>query len=306
MTNHLFELNHLDQQQILKIIKKASALKKLGINNWIHYNPKFHNKILANLFFEPSTRTEYSFFVAASKLGLTVMSFDVNSSSLQHKTETLYDTVKTFESMRPDIMVIRHPITNYYNDLQDLTVPIINGGDGTGRHPTQALLDFFTIYNEFDGDLENKRVLIIGDIMHSRVAKTNVMLFESFGIEVRVTGPKEFADPVYNNIVDFKISTLKDYDVIMLLRYQTERHAERYNLSGDKFSKLWGMNHDKYDMLKETAIIMHPGPVNRGVEIDGDLVESPKSRILQQVENGVHIRAALISLFLENKFNEKE
>ncbi len=291
---NLFNLDELSKSVIIDLFKKASILKKQGINNWIKLYPEVNNLVISLMFFEPSTRTEYSFQVAASKLGMHVINFNIANSSALNKTETLYDTVKTFEAIQADIAVIRHFDTNYYEELTKVQIPLINGGDGTGRHPTQALLDLYTIYEEYDGAIQDKKALIIGDIMNSRVAKTNIMIMEKFGMTVKVTGPEQFADPIYKNITVYSEETINQSDIIMLLRYQFERHARKFTLNSEVFRKKWQLTKEKYNNLKPNAIIMHPGPVNRGIEIDGDLVEAPKSRILHQVTNGVYIRAALI------------
>ena len=292
--NNLLNLDAVTALELKTIFKRADYLQTIGIDQWKSKYAFLHNRIFVNMFFESSTRTQYSFEVAAAKLGMHVVTFNSETSSV-NKSETLYDSVKTFESLGADAVCIRHPMTNYYDNFGALDMAIINGGDGTGRHPTQSLLDLYTIYKEFKS-FDNLKVLIIGDIVHSRVAKTNILMMEKLGITVKVTGPKAFADPQYNNIT--KIDDLSQYDVVMLLRYQKERHGDKHDLNQGVFYKEWGFTKERYQALKPTAIIMHPGPVNRGIEIDSDLVESPKSRIFQQMANGIAIRAALITLLL--------
>ncbi|AFR36160.1 aspartate carbamoyltransferase catalytic subunit [Riemerella anatipestifer] len=256
---------------------------------------------VSNLFFENSTRTKTSFDVAERKLGLNVVPFDVSTSSV-NKGETLYDTVKTLESIGIDLVVIRHSQDFYFRELETINIPIINGGDGTGNHPSQSLLDLMTIYQEFK-KFEGLKVGIVGDVKHSRVANSNAEALRRLGAKVYFSGPEEWFDEAeFINGTYLPIDTLvKEVDVVMLLRIQHERHGERMKLSLDKYHQKYGLTKERAAKMKPTSIIMHPAPINRGVEIESDLVESPQSRIFKQMENGVYARMAILKQALEDK-----
>lgn len=256
---------------------------------------------VSNLFFENSTRTKTSFDVAERKLGLNVVPFDVSTSSV-NKGETLYDTVKTLESIGVDLVVIRHSQDFYFRELETINIPIINGGDGTGNHPSQSLLDLMTIYQEFK-KFEGLKVGIVGDVKHSRVANSNAEALRRLGAKVYFSGPEEWFDEAeFINGTYLPIDTLvKEVDVVMLLRIQHERHGERMKLSLDKYHQKYGLTKERAAKMKPTSIIMHPAPINRGVEIESDLVESPQSRIFKQMENGVYARMAILKQALEDK-----
>lgn len=303
INNKLFTLNEINEQQLYELFDIAQEMKEIGLDNLA--NNRFHqpsSMLVSTLFFEPSTRTHYSFCAAASKLGCSVMDINTNASSIL-KRETLYDTVKTLEMMHVNLAVIRHSQNAYYEVLQDdIRMPIVSGGDGTGNHPTQTLLDLFTIYLEYKR-FKNLKALIVGDLRHSRVARTNFVWLQKLGVDVKLTGPEFFYDETYRDYM-VRFDNLEHYDVILSLRYQSERHKEDYQVHDNKaFHEKWGLTQARYDSLQKTAIILHPGPVNRGVEIASSLVEAPKSRIHQQVENGTYIRAALIYLLL-TKWNK--
>ena len=245
---------------------------------------------VVNLFFENSTRTHYSFIAAEQNLGMVDTNFNAASSSVK-KGESLYDTVRTFEALGYDAMVIRHPQNNYFNQLDNIKVPIMNGGDGTGNHPTQSLLDLLTIYEEY-GKFEGLKVTIVGDVRHSRVAHTNIKIMERLGMEVYISGPEEFNDGS-GTYIDFD-KAIEEMDVIMLLRVQYERHGYEIQLSKEEYLKSYGLTMDKVNRMKENAIIMHPAPFNRKTEIDDDVVECEKSRIFKQMTNGVYVRMAVL------------
>ncbi len=248
------------------------------------------DKSIANLFYEPSTRTHYSFKYAQSQLGLHVADLNTESSSVT-KGESLYDTAKTFESIGYDALVIRHPQNRYYIELEDLNIPVINAGDGAGSHPSQCLLDLMTIYDEF-GAFENLNVLIVGDILHSRVAASNKYALEMLGADVRCAAPEEWLKEDSNCIpID---DAIEKADVVMLLRVQKERGASLGNISNAEYLNKHGLNMQRYERLKSHAIVMHPAPVNRGLEIDSKLVEAKKSRIFKQMQNGMFVRKAII------------
>ncbi len=252
-------------------------------------------KVVANLFFEPSTRTHYSFDMAELKLGCKTQNFDASNSSLK-KGESLYDTVKTFEMFGVDAVVIRHTENEYYNQLVGkVNIPILNAGDGTGNHPTQSLLDLLTIRQEF-GKFEGLKVVIVGDIKHSRVAHTNFKVMKRLGIEVYTSGPEEYREEGFN-FVEFD-EIIGKVDVVMLLRVQHERHSEKMSETVEEYHNAYGLNKKRVEQMKDGSIIMHPAPFNRNVEIADDVVECEKSRIFKQVQNGVFVRMALINMVL--------
>lgn len=256
-----------------------------------------------NLFFENSTRTKTSFQMAQMKLGMNVLEFEAGTSSVK-KGESLYDTVKTMESIGVNVAVIRHPENEYYNQLlnhSDFKIGIVNGGDGSGQHPSQCLLDMMTINEEF-GDFEGLKVLIIGDLSHSRVAHSNAMMLNRLGAEVYFAGPEKWYDPTleqYGTFGDFD-KLLPQMDVVNLLRVQNERltTADGQAFDANQYHQAYGLTLERAAKMKQGAIIMHPAPVNRGVEIDSSLVEAPNSRIFQQMTNGVYTRMAILSRVL--------
>lgn len=253
-------------------------------------------KVIANLFFEPSTRTHYSFEKAALNLNCKTMNFDEGNSSTK-KGETLYDTVKVFEMLGVDGLVIRHTQNEYYKELVGkVNIPILNAGDGTGNHPSQSLLDLLTIKRQF-GRFEGLKVAIVGDIKYSRVAHSNIKVMERLGMDVYTSGPEEFKEEGYKYVELDKI--INEVDVIMLLRVQHERHESLMKLSLEDYHKNYGLNMERVNKMKENAIIMHPAPFNRGVEIADDVVECSKSKIFEQMHNGVFVRMALINKALE-------
>ena len=256
---------------------------------------------VSNLFFEDSTRTKTSFDIAERKLGLQVVPFDVTSSSV-NKGESLYDTVKTLQSLGVNLLVIRHKQDQFYKELKEIDLPIINGGDGTGNHPSQTLLDLMTIHQEFV-KFKGLKIGIVGDVKHSRVANSNAVALRKMGAKVYFSGPEKWFDEgaiingTYLSIDDL----VKEVDVLMLLRIQHERHDEKMKISLNNYHKKFGLTLDREKTMKQNAIIMHPAPINRGVEIHDDLVESPRSRIFQQMRNGVFARMAILKDALESK-----
>ena len=256
---------------------------------------------VSNLFFEDSTRTKTSFDIAERKLGLQVVPFDVTSSSV-NKGESLYDTVKTLQSLGVNLLVIRHKEDQFYKELKEIDLPIINGGDGTGNHPSQTLLDLMTIHQEF-GKFKGLKIGIVGDVKHSRVANSNAVALRKLGAKVYFSGPEKWFDEgaiingTYLSIDDL----IKEVDVLMLLRIQHERHDEKMKISFNNYHKKFGLTLEREKTMKQNAIIMHPAPINRGVEINDDLVESPRSRIFQQMRNGVFARMAILKDALESK-----
>jgi len=289
---HLVSMKHLTEDEIMTFLNRADTFKKLGVREL----PGKYS--VSNLFFEPSTRTKMSFEMAQRKLDLDVLPFESSFSSTL-KGETLYDTVKTLEAIGVDALVIRHPEDSYYEQLIGRTsVSIINAGDGSGQHPTQSLLDLFTIKEEF-GSFEGLNVLIAGDITHSRVAKSNADALVKLGANVTFLCPAEWAGEF--NCVDSWDEVIKNSDVVMLLRVQHERHEAEIPFACERYHERYGLTVAREQLMKEHAIIMHPGPFNRGVEIADTLIECPKSRIFKQMENGVYIRMAVLESVLKGR-----
>jgi aspartate carbamoyltransferase catalytic subunit len=280
----LLTLKDLSTDKIKELIRYAEKLKK-------GFRIQYPDKKIVTMFFENSTRTHYSFQVALMNLGISVIDFDTKESSI-NKGESLYDTVRTFEALGVDGVIIRHSQDDYYKDLETIRIPIFNGGDGKANHPTQSLLDLMTIHEEF-GKFEGLKCCIMGDISHSRVAHSNIEVMRRLGMEVYISGPEEFNDHSAKWIpVDEACKTM---DVIMLLRIQFERHQEKMGMSKEEYHQRYGMTEERMKMMKDHAIIMHPAPINRGVEIADSVAECEKSRIYKQMTNGVYIRMAVIS-----------
>jgi len=290
-------MNELSLEDIHELIEEARELKK-GKSDSV-----LSGKFAANLFFEPSTRTRFSFEVAEKKLGMNVLNLDGVSTSVQ-KGESLYDTVKTLESIGADVCVIRHSQDHYYDELiGHVGIPVINAGDGCGQHPTQSLLDLMTIHEEW-GRFAGLTVSIHGDIKHSRVARSNAEVLTRLGAKVLFSGPDEWRDednPYGTYVSPDEAVALSD--VVMLLRIQHERHEKK--ATERDYLETFGLSLKRAELLKKDAVIMHPAPVNRGVEIDSALVESSQSRIFKQMENGVYIRMAVLKRALLNGENKK-
>lgn len=254
-------------------------------------------RIAANWFFESSTRTQYSFNVAQEKLNVRVVSFNVATSSM-NKKESFYDTVKLFDAIGCDFLVIRSPEVEYYKQLLGhVNAAILNAGDGTGNHPTQSLLDLLTIRQEF-GKFEGLKCCICGDIAHSRVAHTNFEVMRRLGMEVVTSGPDMFMEEGMN-FEPFE-TALKTSDIVMMLRVQHERHDGSVQFDKDEYHKNFGLTAENVAKMKEHAIIMHPAPFNRGVEIADEVVECDKARIFKQMSNGVFVRMAVLKRAVED------
>ena len=283
--NSLLRIRDLSKDELMGILMDAQLF---GASQKDWQLPQ--RRLVANLFFEPSTRTHYSFACAEDQLGCCVEDFTAAGSSVE-KGESLYDTVKTFESVGYDAVVIRHRQDEYFRELEGIEIPIINAGDGAGNHPTQCLLDLLTLYQEF-GRIEGIRLAIIGDIQHSRVASSNREAMELLGGEWVFSGPPQWQREGYPYMpIDEAVEWA---DAVMMLRIQHERHASAMQMSKAEYLQRYGLTKERASRMKPHAIIMHPAPVNRDVEIDSDLVESPKSRIFKQMSNGVLIRKAAI------------
>ena len=286
----LLTLKDLSVEKIMDLLSYSLKLKT-------GYQVSYENKRFVTLFFENSTRTHYSFIMAMKKLGIDVIDCNTSVSSTQ-KGESLYDTVKTFESIGVDGVVIRHSQDEYFKELDGINIPVFNGGDGKSNHPTQSLLDLMTIYEEY-GKFEGLKCCIVGDISHSRVAHTNIEIMQRLGMDVYISGPEEYNDGSAKYLsLDEAIETC---DVIMLLRVQFERHTESMKITKEEYHKQYGLTMEKVNKMKENAIIMHPAPFNRGLEIADEVVECEKSRIYKQMTNGVYVRMAAISMVLDGK-----
>lgn len=287
---NLFDLSSLSVEEINAILDRARQFARGEKSD------AAKGKVVASLFFEPSTRTQNSYSMAVMRLGGQVITFNSEVSSMK-KGETFYDTVKVFEALGCDAAIIRHSENEYYKQLTNIKMPILSGGDGTGNHPTQSLLDLLTIKQEF-GKFEGLKVCIVGDIVHSRVAHTDIEVMQRLGMEVYTSGPDEFKEEGFNYI-DFD-KAVKEMDVIMLLRIQHERLSGEMIMTKEDYNKQFGLNMDRVKAMKPNAIIMHPAPFNRGVEIDDDCVECEKSRIFKQMSNGVFVRMAVVERALKD------
>ncbi len=296
---HLVTMETLSNEEVLGLIQRGLAFKR-GQADFQTDRQYF----ASNLFFENSTRTHKSFEMAELKLGMGMIDFDAKTSSV-NKGETLYDTILTMSALGVDICVVRHPDVDYYKQLIDsptIQTSIVNGGDGAGQHPSQSLLDLMTIYEEFGG-FEGLKVVIAGDITHSRVAKSNMQILKRLGAEIYFAGPSQwYSDEfdVYGQHIAID-DMIEEVDVMMLLRVQHERHDGNESFSKEEYNRCYGLTDDRYKRLKSTAIVMHPAPVNRDVEIDDHLVEAPKSRIVRQMTNGVFVRMAILEAVLNGK-----
>ncbi|ARF18399.1 aspartate carbamoyltransferase catalytic subunit [Sporosarcina sp. P3] len=289
---HLVSMKDLTVDEIMLILERAAIFKRLGFREL----PGTYT--VSNLFFEPSTRTKTSFEMAERKVGAQIIPFETSFSSTL-KGESLYDTIRTLEAIGLDALVIRHPADGFYEELVKRTnVAIINAGDGSGQHPTQSLLDIFTIQEEF-GHFDGVKVLIAGDIAHSRVARSNAEALRKLGAEVTFLCPPEWAGEF--DSVDNWDDVIETSDVVMLLRVQHERHNTEMAYTKAAYHEQYGLTIERAARMKKDAIIMHPAPVNRDVEIADSLIESPQSRIFKQVENGVYIRAAVLELILKGR-----
>jgi aspartate carbamoyltransferase catalytic subunit len=295
---HLIGIKDLTREDIELIFSTADSFKEV-INRPIKKVPSLRDITIANLFFENSTRTRLSFELAEKRLSADVVNFSAASSSVK-KGETLIDTVNNILSMKVDMVVMRHPNPGAAKFLSErIGAKVVNAGDGTHEHPTQALLDAFSI-RESLGSVEGKKVVIVGDILHSRVALSNIYCLQKLGAEVMVCGPTTLI-PKYISELGVKVEhnlrkALEWCDVANMLRIQLERQEIKYFPSLREYSMQFGLNKELLDSLPKEIIVMHPGPINRGVEITSDVADSKQSIILQQVENGVAIRMAVIYL----------
>ena len=302
-TNHLLGIKYITRDDIELIFKTAADFKDV-INRPIKKVPSLRDITIANIFFENSTRTRISFELAERRLSADVVNFSASSSSVS-KGETLLDTVNNILAMKVDMVVMRHPAPGAHHFLsRHITASIINAGDGTHEHPTQALLDAYSIREKL-GTLEGVRVVIIGDILHSRVALSNIFCLQKMGAEVMVCGPATLI-PKFITTLGVKVEydvrkALKWCDVANVLRIQLERQDIKYIPSLREYAQYYGINKALLQEIGKDIVIMHPGPINRGVEITSDAADSSASIILDQVENGVAVRMAVLYLLAGRK-----
>ncbi|HMW12942.1 MAG TPA: aspartate carbamoyltransferase catalytic subunit [Chitinophagales bacterium] len=301
-SKHVIGIEHLTVDDIQLILKTAVQFKEI-INRPIKKVPTLRDITIANLFFENSTRTRISFELAQKRLSADIINFSSSSSSVK-KGETLLDTVNNILSMKVDMIVMRHASPGAAHYLSErIDANIVNAGDGTHEHPTQALLDAYSMQEKI-GDLKNKKIAILGDIMHSRVALSNIFCLKKLGAEVTLCGPATLI-PKHIERLGVNVShdldeTLQWCDVANVLRIQLERQNTKYFPSLREYALYFGVNKQRLDKLSKEIIIMHPGPINRGVELSSDVADSEHSIILEQVENGVAVRMAVMYL-LANK-----
>jgi aspartate carbamoyltransferase catalytic subunit len=295
---HLLTIEELSLAEIDQIHATAEAFRKI-LRRSVKKVPALRGKTIVNLFLEPSTRTRLAFEMAAKRLSADVISFDAASSSTQ-KGETLRDTAENIQALNADMLVIRHGASGsplYLSRILDL--PVINAGDGAHEHPTQGLLDTFTMKEHF-GSMHGRKVAILGDILFSRVARSNIHALTKMGAAVTLVGPSTLVPEWFTDFgvtVSHDLKTaLADAEVVMLLRIQHERQSAGHFPSLGEYTSMFGLNKTRASWLNPRAIIMHPGPINRGVEIDSELADGDRSVILEQVSNGIAIRMAVLYL----------
>ncbi|MGB6330057.1 MAG: aspartate carbamoyltransferase catalytic subunit [Halarcobacter sp.] len=303
--NHkdLLGMRDLSKGEIFCFLNKAKEFKELN-NSDIKKCKDLHGQTVINAFFENSTRTRVSFETAAKRLSADAINFSSSSSSTK-KGETLIDTIQNMEAMKADIFAIRHPNAGAPHMVAKNTESaIVNAGDGANEHPTQALLDLFTIL-EHKKTLEGLTVSIIGDILHSRVARSNIWAMNTLGMNVKLYGPNTMM-PIYSDIFNCTIcnsieEAIEGSDVVIMMRIQLERQSQTLVPSMREYSKFFGLNKQRISLANKNALVLHPGPINRGVELNSDVADSDCSVILNQVENGVAIRMAVLSILSKNK-----
>lgn len=295
---HLLDIQGLEAHEILSVLDTAKTFKAVG-ERAIKKVPALRGKTVVNLFVEPSTRTRISFELAAQRLTADVVNFSVEASSLK-KGETLKDTARNLEALNADIIIIRHSAAGAPHFLaRFLNSSVINAGDGAHEHPTQALLDLFTI-REKKGTIEGLNVTILGDILYSRVARSNIWALLKLGAKVTLCGPATLVPRVFEQMgcrVTYDVQeAIEGADIINLLRIQHERQRKSMFPSLGEYTSLFSLNKQRLEMTKPDVLIMHPGPINRGVEIDSDVADCGRSVILEQVTNGLAVRMAILFL----------
>jgi aspartate carbamoyltransferase catalytic subunit len=295
---HLLDIESLSVEEIIAVLDTARAFKAVG-ERAIKKTPALRGKTVVNLFIEPSTRTRISFELAAMRLSADVINFTAEASSLK-KGETLKDTARNLEALNADIIVIRHSASGAPHFLSRVVnAHIVNAGDGAHEHPTQALLDTFTI-REKKGRIEGLNVTILGDILYSRVARSNIRALTKLGAHVTLCGPSTLVPKVFERMgcrVTYNVDeAIESADVINLLRIQHERQRKSMFPSIGEYTTLFGLSHARFARTKPDALIMHPGPINRGVEINSEIADCGRSVILEQVTNGLAVRMAVLFL----------
>ncbi len=305
---HILGISTLSTDEISFILDTAESFKEI-LERPIKKVPPLRGKTVVHLFFEPSTRTRLSFELAAKRLSADTVGISAKASSVE-KGETLIDTARNIEAMKPDVIVLRHPHSGAPHLLTKyVSSAVINAGDGINEHPSQALLDVFTVRERL-GRIEDLKVAILGDITHSRVAHSDILAFTKMGAEVVVSGPATMLPPqleVLGAKVVMRVEdALEDADVIIALRIQKERQGQGLIPSIREYASFFGLDTERVRLAKPGALIMHPGPINRGVEMSAEVADGPNSVILDQVTNGVAIRMALLSLLLTESPREPD
>jgi aspartate carbamoyltransferase catalytic subunit len=299
---HLLGIEDLSIEEIQAFLDQGKKFKK-EIESGSRKFELLRGKTVVSLFYEASTRTRGSFEMAAKRLGADFIHMNADASTSVSKGETLVDTARNLEAMNPDFLVLRHSSSGAPNLLvQHLRIPVINAGDGFHEHPTQALLDAMTIEEQF-GKIKGLHVTIVGDIAHSRVARSNIHLLRKLGAKVTVCGPPTLIPPDMDKLgvtASFHLDqAVANADVVMMLRIQFERQNDKQIPSTGEYFKFFGLHKESAKRLKKSAIVMHPGPLNRGVEISAEIADGANSVILNQVSNGVAIRMAVLSILSE-------
>lgn len=303
---NLLSINDISREEAILILDTASELAKIS-DGPMKKLPTLRGRTIVNLFAEDSTRTRISFEAAAKRLSADVINFASKGSSLS-KGESLKDTALTLQAMGADAVIIRHPASGAPARLAKnewMSGSVINAGDGTHEHPSQALLDAYTIRKHLgkgSSDLSGLRVAIVGDVLHSRVARSNVLLLTKLGAQVTLVAPPTLLPHAIENwpvSIDYNFDNIiEEVDAVMMLRVQQERMADSYFPSAREYARYYGLNRDRMNRMKADAIIMHPGPMNRGLEITADVADSARSVIVEQVSNGVSIRMAILYILL--------
>jgi aspartate carbamoyltransferase catalytic subunit len=299
MGRDLLGIEDLERDQIERILETAKHMQEVGRRD-VKKVPTLRGRTIINLFFESSTRTRTSFEIAGKRLSADVINFSPSISSMT-KAETILDTAKTLDAMDPDAVVVRHKVAGVPKRIADeLAAPVINAGDGAHEHPTQALLDLLTVSEE-KGRIDGLTVTIVGDILHSRVARSNIYGFQKLGAEVRVAAPPTMIPSGVEALGVKVLSSLREAldgaDVVMVLRIQHERLQGAYVPSIREYAATFGVDRAKLRFAKDDAIVMHPGPINRGVELSHDLADRRPGVVLDQVRNGVALRMAVLYLY---------
>ncbi len=302
---HILGLEELSAEEITLILDTAVSMKEVSERD-VKKVPALRGVTVCNLFYEPSTRTRSSFEIAEKRLSADVLNFTLSHSSVS-KGETLLDTARNLEAMGAGVIVIRHPMSGApWLLAKELDSSIINAGDGSHEHPSQALLDLFTI-REIKGSIKGLKVLVVGDILHSRVARSNIWGLLKLGAEVRVAGPPTLIPPYIENI---NVKTyynleeaVKGVDVVIMLRIQMERQDSEFFPSLREYARFYGLKREKLEFAAKDVVVMHPGPINRGIELSSDIADDAGSVILDQVSNGIAVRMAMFYLVVSGGGN---